>query len=132
MLVYFYKALSFDINVLNDLIYQLSTRFVKNLEEKMEYIDGVITPQILDEWFKERDDAMAENITRIYAIPSPDIVEHLGYHFEENLDPEKNLIQCYYETETGDILGLRVIKFENINSNFQAYLLEHNGMIKVK
>lgn len=127
-----YKALSFDINVLYNLIRQLGTRFVKNLDEKTEYIDGIINPKILNQWFKEREDAMATNVTRIYAIPNAGIVEHLGYHFEESLDTEKNLIQCYYETETGDILGLRVVQFENIDSNFQAYLLEHNGMIKVK
>ena len=127
-----YKALSFDINVLYNLICQLGTRFVKNLDEKTDYFEGVINPKILDQWFKERDDAMDSNVTRIYAIPNADIVEHLGYHFEESLDPENNLIQCYYETETGNNLGLRVIQFEKIDSNFQAYLLEHNGMIKVK
>lgn len=127
-----YKALSFDINVLYNLIRQLGTRFVKNLDEKTEYIDGVVTPEILNQWFKEREDAMSSSVTRIYAIPNAKIVEHLGYHFEESLDPDRNLIQCYYETETGDILGLRVVQFEKINSNLQAYLLEHDGMIKVK
>lgn len=127
-----YKPLSFDVNILYNLIKQLGTRFVKNLAEKMEYIAGVITPQILNQWFKEREDAMADNVTRIYAIPNADFVEHLGYHFEENLDPEKNLIQCYYDTASGDILGLRVVQFDSINSNLQAFLLEHDGMIKVK
>lgn len=127
-----YKALSFDINVLYNLIRQLGTRFVKNLDEKTDYIEGIINPKILNQWFKEHDDSMAANVTRIYAIPNTDIVNHLGYHFEENLDPEKNLIQCYYETETGDVLGLRVVQFENIDSNLQAYLLEHDGLIKVK
>lgn len=127
-----YKALSFDINVLYDLIRQLGTRFVKNLDEKTEYIDGVVNPKILNQWFKEREDAMADNVTRIYAIPNDDIIEHIGYHFEEKLDPDKYLIQCYYENETGDILGLRIVQFENIDSNLQAYLLEHGGMIKVK
>lgn len=127
-----YKALSFDINVLYDLIRQLGTRFVKNLDEKTEYIDGVVNPKILNQWFKERKDAMADGVTRIYAIPNDDILEHLGYHFEEKLDTEKYLIQCYYEDETGDVLGLRVVQFENIDSNLQACLLGHNGMIKVK
>lgn len=127
-----YKALSFDINVLYNLIRQLATRFVKNLDEKTEYIDGIVTPQILNQWFKEREDAMADGITKIYAIPNAQIVESLGYHFEESLDPERNLIQCYYETESGDILGLRVVQFENIDTNLQTYLLEHDGMIKVK
>lgn len=127
-----YKALSFDINVLYSLIRQLGMRFVKNLDEKTEYIEEVVTPEILNKWFKEREDAMAPDVTRIYAIPNAEIVKHLGYHFEESLDIEKNLIQCYYDTKSGDILGLRVVQFENINSNLQTYLLEHDGMIKVK
>lgn len=127
-----YKAFSFDINVLYDLIRQLGTRFVKNLDEKTEYIDGVVKPKVLNQWFKERKDAMVDSVTRIYTIPNADTIEHLGYHFEEKLDPDKYLIQCYYENETGDILGLRIVQFENIDSNFQAYLLEHDGMIKVK
>ena len=127
-----YKALSCDINVLYNLICQLGTRFVKNLEDKTEYIDGVVNPKILNQWFKEREKAMEANVTRIYAIPNADNVKHLGYHFEDSLDPEKNLIQCYYETETGDILGLRVVQFENMDSNFQTFLIENKGIIAVK
>lgn len=127
-----YKALSFDVNILYSLIKQLGTRFVRNLDEKTEYIDGVVTPKILNQWFRDREDAMADNVTRIYAIPNAEIVEHLDYHFEESVNPEKNLIQCYYDTASGDILGLRVVQFDSIDSNLQAYLLEHNGMIKVK
>lgn len=131
MLTREYKSLSFDVNVLFSLIKQLGTRFVKNLEEKTEYIDGTINPQILNQWFKEREGAMSNGITRIYAIPSLDILEHLGYHFEDSLDEDKYLLQYYYETQTGDILGFRVVQYDSIDSNFQAFLIEHNGMIKV-
>lgn len=126
-----YESLSFDINVLFSLIKQLGTKFVKNLEEKTEYIDGTINPKVLNQWFKEREGAMTEGVTRIYAIPSSDILEHLGYHFEDPLDTDKNLLQYYYETQTGDILGFRVVQYNSIDSNFQTYLIEHNGMIKV-
>jgi hypothetical protein len=127
-----YKALSFDINVLYNLIRQLGTRFVKNLDDKTEYIEGIVSPQVLNPWFKEHEEAMSKDVTRIYAIPSPDVVEHLGYHFEDALDPEKNLLQFYYDNASGDILGLRVVQFEQIDTNLQAYLMEHGGMIKVK
>lgn len=126
-----YKVLSFDINILYNLIRQLGTKFVKNLDEKTEFIDGVIQSKILNQWFRERLDAMAEGVTRIYAIPNENIVTQLGYHFDADLSTEKNLIQCYYETNSGNILGLRVIRFENIDSTFQAYLLENGGLIRV-
>lgn len=127
-----YKVFSFDVNLLYNLIRQLSTRFVKNLDEKTEYIEGVLTVKILNQWFREHRDAMKPDVTRVYALPDADIVKHLGYHFEDKLNPDENLLQFYYETKTGDILGLRVVRFEKINTNFQALLLENNGMIRVK
>lgn len=127
-----YKSLSLDINILYNLISQLGTRFVKSLAEKTEYIEGIVSPKILNQWFKEREDAMSANVTRIYAVPNANTIAHFGYHFEENIDSEKNLIQCYYETESGDILGFRVVQFENIDSNLQAMLIENNGMLRVK
>ena len=65
-------------------------------------------------------------------IPDKKVIESLGYHFSDDLDPDKNLIQCYFETKTGNILGIRIVQFDNINSNFQALLLENNGIIKVR
>ncbi len=127
-----YKALSFDPNVLFSLIKQLATRFVKNIEEKTEYIDGVVTPQVLDPWFKDKEDAMGEGVVKIYAIPTSDVLSHLGYHFEEAIDENKNLLQYYYEAKSGDIINLRVVQFDSIDSNFQALLLEKQGMIRVR
>ena len=74
---------------------------------------------------------MEDDVTRMYIIPKEDIIKHMGYHFEDELDEEKNLIQCYYETKTGNILGIRIVQFDNINSNFQAVLLQHNGILKM-
>ena len=126
-----YRAYSFDIHVLYILIEQLSMRTAKNIDARIEYIDGVVTPAILNKWFKERKDAMSPNVTRIYAVPSEEYLKSLGYP-GVSLDQEKNLIQCYYETNTGNILGFRVIHFECINSNLQTMLIEaKDGMIKV-
>ena len=126
-----YKTISFDVNILYDLICQIRTKFIGNLEDKTDYISGVVNPQILNQWFKERKDAMEDDVTRMYIIPKEDIIKHMGYHFEDELDEEKNLIQCYYETKTGNILGIRIVQFDNINSNFQAVLLQHNGILKM-
>ena len=126
-----YKVFSFDVNMLYCLIRQLATKFIKNINDKIEYVDDVVTPQLLNAWFKERPDAMNSNVTRVYAMITPEIIQNLGYHFDEGLDPENNLLQYYYENGSGDILGLRVIRFEKIDSNFQALLVEKGGMIKV-
>ena len=127
-----YKALSFDINILYELIQQLAMKFVRNTDEKIEYIEGTVNVNMLNNWFKEHKDSMRDDVTRIYAIPDKKVIESLGYHFSDDLDPDKNLIQCYFETKTGNILGIRIVQFDNINSNFQALLLENNGIIKVR
>ena len=127
-----YKIAPANISSLYNLICQLRTRFVKNFDEKTEYIDGILDVKILNKWFKEREDAMRDDVTRFYAIPYSDIIKYFGYHVEEYPDPNKNLIQCYYETETKKILGFRIVHYENINSQFQAYLIENGGMLRVK
>jgi hypothetical protein len=121
-----YKALSFDIKVLYSLIRELGSRFAKNLDDKTEYISGEVTPMVLIQWFKDHEEAMDTNVTRIIARPTADIMKHLGYHSEEELDPNKNLIQYYYDNDSGQILGLRVVRFDQINSNFQALLVEED------
>ncbi len=127
-----YKALSFDINTLYSLICQLGSRFVKDVNDKIEYIDEIVTPQLLNTWFKENPEAMEEDSIKVYALVTPEILQNLGYHFDEELDPEKNLLQYYRKNASDEILGLRVIRFDKIDSNFQAMLMDKNGMIKVK
>lgn len=127
-----YKVTSLDINALYALIKNLGTRFVHNIDDKMEFIDGTVGPKVLDQWFKEQKGAMDDGVTRIYAIPTKETMGHLGYCLEDELDTEHNILQCYFDSKTGDILGLRIIQFEEIDSNFQAYLIEHDGLIRIK
>ena len=127
-----YKSTAFDVNVLYNLIRDLGNRFIRSVEDKIEYIDGTVNVKVLNQWFKEREEAMASNVTRVYAIPTKDMLDHLGYHLEDELDSEHHLIQYYYDFENGDLLGMRIVRFENIESNFQAMLIERNGFMKVK
>lgn len=127
-----YKVTSLDINVLYDLIRQLGSKFIRNLEDKTEYLEGIVTVDVLNKWFKEQPASMAPGVAKVYAIPRPDIMEHFGYHCEEELDPQKNLLQFFFDEKTKDCLGLRIVCFDNIDSNFQSILLEHDGFIKVK
>lgn len=127
-----YKTVALDVNVLYSLIRDLGNRFIRSVEDKIEYIDGTLNAKVLNQWFKEKEDAMAPNVTRVYAIPTKDMLDHLGYHIEDELDSEHHLLQYYYDTENGDLLGMRIVRFENIESNFQAMLIERNGFMKIK
>lgn len=128
-----YKVTSLDINVLYDLIRQLGSKFVRNFDDKTEFLEeGIVTVDVLNKWFKEQPESMVSGVTKVYAIPTADIMKSFGYHCEEEIDPDKNLLQFFYDEKAKDILGLRIVRFDNIDSNFQSVLVERNGIIKVK
>lgn len=128
-----YKSTTIDVNVLYNVICNLGTRFIKSVEDKIEFIDGTVTLQILNEWFKERKDIMTSSVYCVYSIMEKSVLELLGYHFydENELDNEHHLLQYCYDTTSGSILDMRIVRFENIESNFQGVLLE-NRCIKDK
>lgn len=126
-----YRNPSIDIHALYNLMRELGNKFIDSIEEKIEYIDGCVTSTLLNAWFKERKNAMQDDVTRIYALPKKEILSHMGYHIETELDLEKHLMQFYYDSKTGDLLEMRIIRYDNIESNFQARLLEHDGFLKV-
>lgn len=111
---------------------EINEKLVRNFDDKMEYLGGIVTVDILNKWFKEQPESMAAGVTKVYAIPTADIMKSFGYHCEEEIDPDKNLLQFFYDEKTKDILGLRIVRFDNIDSTFQSILMERNGIIKFK
>lgn len=126
-----YKNSSLDVNILYNLIKDLGNRFIRSIEDKIEFVDGVLKVDYLNKWFKEREDAMSTDCTRVYAVPTKDVLEHLGYYIEDELDEGHNLLQYYYDTKSGDIIGMRILRYESIESNFQAILDEKKGFLKI-
>lgn len=126
-----YKNSSIDINALYAVIRELGSKFVRNVEEKIEYVDELVTVKLMNAWFRERADAMDDNVTRVYAIPTKEMLDHFGYHLDVELDPDKHLLQCYFDKETKEILGIRIIRYEEIESNFQAKLIENEGYLQL-
>lgn len=126
-----YKNTAIDINALYSVIRELGSKFVRNVEEKIEYVDKVVTVKLMNAWFRNRAEAMDDNVTRVYAIPTKEMLDHFGYHLDVELDPEKHLLQCYFDKESKEILGMRIIRYEEIESNFQAKLIENDGYLQV-
>lgn len=127
-----YTTTALDIPSLYSLIKSLGNNFIKKIEEKIEYFDGTLNVKDLNQWFKDREEAMSPNVTRIYASPEKKMLKHLGYTLEDELDPDHNLLQFYFDSKNGDILEMRIVQFEDIESNFQAKLKEYGGFIKLK
>ena len=129
---YDYKSSTIDIPAFFDLIKELGKRFVKSIDEKIEYIEGTITVTKLNEWFKSNPEAMREDVVKIYAFPTNELLPQLGFNIEKDLDPSRHLLQYYYDEKTNDLLGFRVVEFKAIESNFQAQMTEHNGYMRVR
>ena len=83
-------------------------------------------------WFKENKDSFTGDIRMIIAIPTDDILKRLQYPTCEEISKEKNLLQWFYDESNGKVLKIRLIIYENIDSNFQARLLENKGMLVIK
>lgn len=126
-----YKYPSAYVGALYAVIRELGSRFVRNAEEKIEYIDQTITVQLMNDWFRKRPEAMQDGIVRVYAVPTKEMLDHFNCHFDVEPDPDRHLLQCYYDKETGEILGMRIVRYEKIESNFQRMLVE-KGCISVK
>lgn len=126
-----YQHGSVDLRVLADLIKELGRKYARGLEEYVEYIPGTATIEILLDWFQQNKKAMEPGITRVIAIPDEENLKRLGYFIRSGLDADRNLMQCYYEDETGNVLGMRIVRCEGIDSNVQSLLLEKKGMLFV-
>ena len=125
-----YENDSLNMNQFYNLIQEIGRKFIiTNIEEKTDYVEEA-TPSDLNKWFKMRSDSLRDNVIRVYAIPDKNILKGLGYRFDVDFDPEHSILQFYYDKNTKDLLGMRLVIFKNINSKFQALLIE-KGIFQV-
>lgn len=126
-----YMSNSINVDVLYDIAKGLDKKFINNLEEKIEYV-GKTDGKLLNEWFRERPEAMLDGVTRMYAWPNKDLLNGLGYYLQESLDKEIYLLQFYYDNESNDILGIRIVEFDSIDENFKSKLSIAGGVLRVE
>lgn len=106
----------------------------RKLDELLKTQSSVetLTSKEVSAWFKENKDSFSGNIKMIIAIPTDEILKGLQYPTSEEISKDKNLLQWFYDESNGKVLNIRLITYENIDSNFQAHLLENNGMLVIK
>ncbi len=128
-----YKNDSINIAVLYDIVKGIDKKFinVNDLEQKIEYV-GKIDAKSLNEWFKSRPDAMDDSVTRVYAWPNKELFNGLGYCLQEDLDSERYLLQFYYDNESNDIIGLRIVEFDAIDESLKSKLNGAGGVIQLE
>ena len=103
---------------------------LKDLIENQSYVE-LLTAKELTSWFKENRNRVASDAQMIIITPTVENMRGLGYPAETSLDVETNLIQLFYDEESGNALLVRLVNYTNIESNLQAKLIENEGMIVV-
>ena len=127
-----YKNTSVDIGALYEIIKGIDKRFINNLGQKVEYISGNVTAKMLNEWFMSKPEAMASEVKRVYAWVKAELLIHMGYYIDEDLDNEIYMLQFYYAENTGDIIQLRIVEFDSLDANFRKTLDKAGGILKVE
>ena len=127
-----YKSTALNLGVLYEIAKGLDKKFINNLEQKREYLGANVTAKKLNEWFRENPEAMADGVTRVYAWPEMRLLNGLGYCLQEDWDKDTYLLQFYFDNETSDILGLRIVEFDSIDSDFESKLDNAGGVIRVE
>ena len=125
-----YKSNSVNVAVLYDIVKGIDMKFINDLEQKIEYIEK-IDAKTLNKWFKDRPEAMENEVTRVYAWPQKELINGLGYCLQEDWDKEMYLLQFYYANESNDILGIRIVEFDSIDESFKDKLDAVGGIIRV-
>lgn len=127
-----YKSNAVDVSVLYDIAKNFDKKFINDLEQKIEYLSGKVDAKLLNDWFKERPDAMADGVTRVYAWPRKKLLEGLGYCLPKDMDESMYLLQFYFDDESKSILDLRIIEFDSLDADFCEKLNNAKGVIRVE
>lgn len=118
-------------NALYEFIETLNGRFINNSQDKIEYFAD-LSPAIANAWFRENKLAMNSDVGRVYAWPTAQNLQAFHFAMDREYDPEHYLLQLYYDTKSGHILGMRILEFERINQKFAKELDEANGIVRVE
>ena len=103
---------------------------LKDLIANQIYVE-LLTAKELTGWFKENRNKVDSNAKMIIMTPTEDNMRGLGYPAEIDLDPDTNIVQLFYDEETGNALLIRLVNYTDIDSNLQTKLIEQEGMIVV-
>lgn len=102
--------------------------FSKLFQDK--YQVDTLSIKELTSWFRENRSKYTMHPKMIIAVPTETQLNSLGY-FDITLDPQKTILQFFYDSGNSQVLQMRIIEFNNIESNLEAQLIEQDGMIVI-
>lgn len=91
-----------------------------------------LTVKDLTSWFKENKGKINGDYKMIIASPTNETLRGIGFSGGSELDSDKNIIQFFYDEKNRDVKEIRLVSFEQIETNLQAKLIEENGIIIIK
>lgn len=107
-----------------------SKKSLKELTENRMNVE-LLTVKEITGWFKENKNGLPDNIKMIVIIPTEEMLKGLGYAITERIDPDRNIIQLFYDDEKKEAVRIRLVHYSDIDSNLQAHLIEEDGMIVI-
>lgn len=107
-----------------------STKYISDLISRQEVVD-TFTAKDMADWFEANKAQFDPKSKRVVATPTEEMIKGLGFEINESYEPQKHIIQFFFDDSTNKVLKLRFVSFKNIESNLQAHLLDNDGMIVV-
>lgn len=80
-------------------------------------------------WFREKSKGKENNPKMILSYIDKDLLEKYGFTLKEDVKTENVLLQFLYDEAASKMVESRLIRFVNIDTNLQAQLEEHDGLL---
>lgn len=90
---------------------------------------NVLTLDDLVAWFDDNLKNNRDMPVKVIAFPSKDTLSGIGLTEALDIDPRHNIIQFFYDNNSGKAGEMRIVGYENIDSNLEAKMLEQDGII---
>ena len=113
-----------------------TTSVGKNLKSIGELISqkehvATFTSEDMINWFHENKGSFDDSIKMVVATPTKEALEGLGYTIDAKVNAKQNILQFFYNDETSMAMKIRLVEYENIDTNLQAHLLDNDGLIVI-
>ncbi len=112
----------------------LDKRFINDLDSRTKIFseDTVVTFTEIYKWLKENGKEIDEKHKCVIAYPDTKTLYNLGYRLSREYSRESNLLQFFYDEETGSVEDLHIISFAKIETSFQQQIEEHDGFMVIE
>lgn len=125
-----YFSSAIDSSVIFQLTRKIGGSIGNRIDNYLEFIEN-LDGKNLSNWFKLHSKNLPSGSKMIISYPDKQIISSFGINTDIELNSSKNIIQFIYDDRSKYILSFRIIEFKNIDTELQANLEEHDGIIHI-